>query len=121
MSAPAACTATCHCGKVKVVVPALPDEITRCNCTLCTKLGTRWAYFQRADVIVSGDVVGYRRCDMVKPFLETMRCAHCGCVTHWQSLDASLTRCGVNVNLISPALIEGLPVRAVDMLSQPVE
>ena len=28
---------TCHCGRVRITVPRKPDQVTHCNCSLCTQ------------------------------------------------------------------------------------
>ena len=43
-------TATCHCGAVKVQVPRKPRSLTSCNCSICRRYGTLWAYYKDADV-----------------------------------------------------------------------
>ena len=37
-------TATCHCGAVGVDVPRRPRRLTSCNCSICRRYGTLWAY-----------------------------------------------------------------------------
>ena len=35
--------AACHCGAVRLSVPSAPDTVTECNCSICRRLGARWA------------------------------------------------------------------------------
>ena len=42
--------AACHCGAVKLSVPARPDTVTECNCSICRRLGARWAYYSPSEV-----------------------------------------------------------------------
>ena len=37
--------ASCHCGAVQIEVAARPQQLTSCNCSLCRRLGTLWAYY----------------------------------------------------------------------------
>jgi hypothetical protein len=30
---------TCHCGKVRIDVPACPDTLILCNCSICRRYG----------------------------------------------------------------------------------
>ena len=56
-------TGGCHCGRVRFALPALPAEVTRCNCSICAKLGALWAYYPPdALEITRGDdiLVSYR-------------------------------------------------------------
>ena len=39
-------TATCHCGAVRVDVPRKPRRLTSCNCSICRRYGTLWAYYK---------------------------------------------------------------------------
>ena len=51
-------TGSCHCGRVRVTVPATPAYLNECQCSLCFKYGVRWCYFPKDQVtveIVSGD------------------------------------------------------------------
>ena len=38
----------CHCGAVRLTVPRAPVEVTECNCSICRRLGARWAYYAPA-------------------------------------------------------------------------
>ncbi len=114
------CTGTCHCGAVQVILAQPPTEIGQCNCSLCVKLGVRWAYYEQADTRISGALTSYRRADMTAPSLQLMRCAVCGCVSHWQGLDGR-TRLGINANLLPPEIISTVPVRPIDARAWPVE
>ncbi|TJW15142.1 MAG: GFA family protein, partial [Mesorhizobium sp.] len=35
---------TCHCGAAHWTLEGDPGSITACNCTLCRRYGTLWAY-----------------------------------------------------------------------------
>ncbi|WP_161792433.1 GFA family protein [Croceibacterium mercuriale] len=34
---------SCHCERVRFQAPT-PEQVTRCNCTYCDRVGARWAY-----------------------------------------------------------------------------
>jgi hypothetical protein len=79
-------TATCHCGAVRVDVPAAPATVTDCNCSICRRYGTLWAYYPAASVrvIAAEDATdGYVWGDRI---LRFVRCRTCGCVTHWERI-----------------------------------
>ena len=38
--------ASCHCGAVRIEVAERPAQLTACNCSLCRRLGTLWAYYR---------------------------------------------------------------------------
>ena len=111
------------CGVVTITVPRPPDSITQCNCSLCTKLGTRWAYYRPDEVDVDeGALDSFSRLDMAEPWIRNFRCATCGCPTHWRLIrPLDEPKSGVNANLFEPEAIEGIEVRQVDGRSWPVE
>ena len=71
-------TGTCHCGLVRVTVPRKPEQVTQCNCTLCTKTGFRGVYFASDDLVIEGEVDSYVRTDLKQAYLATHRCTACG-------------------------------------------
>ena len=40
-----AVTGSCHCGRVTIAVPAAPEWVARCNCSICRRLGSLVAYY----------------------------------------------------------------------------
>ena len=104
--------ATCHCGAIRLQIDLPPEVLTDCNCSLCRRLGGLWAYYRPEQVRrVSGATIGYVQGDRT---LETHHCPTCGCTTHWQSLDATYERMGVNVRMMPPQALAGVLVRKLD-------
>ena len=93
----------------------MPETATRCNCSICRRLGTVWAYFELGTVSIEGHpehTVDYIQGDKT---LRTIRCRTCGVVTHWEPLPAQAgARHGVNLNNFGPELLESLRVRRFD-------
>ncbi|HKD23283.1 MAG TPA: hypothetical protein VKB71_14805, partial [Rhizomicrobium sp.] len=87
---------SCHCGAVRVEVPGTPSELKDCNCSICRRNGTLWAYYSPKVVRVSGATDIYMWGDRM---LELHRCKVCGCVTHWAPVDKTYDRMGVNARL----------------------
>jgi hypothetical protein len=105
----------CHCGAIQLRLPSIPDKATRCNCSLCRRLGTVWAYFELGTVQIEGHPAHTEAYIQGDRTLKTLRCKTCGCVTHWEPLDAAQTgRLGVNLNNFPPALLAQVPVRRFD-------
>ena len=96
---------SCHCGAVHVEVPQAPTEVKSCNCSICRRNGTLWAYYSPKTVRVSppsGATDIYMWGDRM---LELHRCKVCGCVTHWVPVDKTYDRMGVNVRLMAPEIL----------------
>lgn len=104
----------CHCGAVRVTIPAAPDYINDCNCSLCVTRGAIWGYFHPAEVSVAGATHRYVRADLPKPALATHWCAACGTTTHWAAFDPGYERMGVNMRLFDPAAYAAVEIRAID-------
>ena len=113
--AAAALVGTCHCGAVTVRIPRQPETLTDCDCSLCRRHGARWAYFDTSEVAVdaaAGATTGYARGPRTIRFV---RCATCGCVTHWEPIVAERgTRMGVNARLFDPASLASVRIRRLD-------
>ena len=104
-------TGSCHCGAVTISVDAAPLELTSCNCSICRRLATLWAYYTPGQVRVIGATDVYRWGDKT---LDLHLCKTCGCVTHWSPVDPALERMGVNVRLLDPTVLEQVPIRRFD-------
>lgn len=106
---------SCHCGAVRLRLPTTPTVATSCNCSLCRRIGGPWVYFPFGSVEISGhpeSTEGYEWGDRT---LRTIRCRHCGSVTHWEPLALSSgNRHGVNLANFDPALIASVRVRRFD-------
>ena len=115
---------SCHCGAVTITVPVAPAYLGKCNCSLCTKTGAVWGYYDPADVRVTlrdRPLDSYIRADMPEPSLATDRCATCGCVVQWHALvPLDVPRMGINMNLFDPDALTGVEIRAIDGRSWPL-
>lgn len=106
---------SCHCGAVRLTLPAPPEKATRCNCSLCRRVNGVWAYYGFGSVRVEGHPAHTADYVWGDRTLRTVRCAHCGCVTHWEPLAPEAgARHGVNLNNFDPALLAGVQVRRFD-------
>jgi hypothetical protein len=75
----------CDCKNIEITV-ATPNEVTICNCSICSRYHALWSYYSPEEVRVELGEIGinvYLRGDRE---IEFVRCANCGCVTHYQSL-----------------------------------
>jgi hypothetical protein len=106
---------SCHCGAVRLVLPFAPEKATDCNCSICRRLGSVWAYYELGTVRVTGHPEHTQEYIWGDKTLATIRCRHCGCATHWEPLGGEPgTRHGVNLNNFPPALLASVRIRRFD-------
>jgi hypothetical protein len=108
-------TATCHCGAIRIEVPRRPRRVTDCNCSICRRYGTLWAYYKADTVRVlrsSRAASGYVWGDKVIRFV---RCSKCGCVTHWEWIEPKEgSKMGVNARNFEPSVLAAARIRHLD-------
>jgi hypothetical protein len=102
---------SCHCGAVRIEVACAPEEVTECNCSICRRNGTLWAYYRPAEVSIEGPTETYVWGDRM---LALHRCGTCGCVTHWRAFDEAYDRMGVHARLFDPEVLAAARIRKVD-------
>ena len=106
---------TCHCGDVTIELPSAPKEATSCNCSICRRSGALWAYYEFGTVRIDGHPEKTHEYIQGDKTLSTVRCATCGCVTHWEPLPPKPgSRHGVKPGYLDPNLLESLRVRRFD-------
>jgi hypothetical protein len=106
---------SCHCGAVRLTLPSKPEEATRCNCSLCRRVGGLWAYYEFGTVRIQGHPENTAEYIWGDKTLRNLRCKTCGCVTHWEPLAPEPgSRHGVNLNNFDPQLQESVRVRRFD-------
>jgi hypothetical protein len=107
---------TCLCEKVKVGAKRKPTQVTECNCSVCRRYGTLWAYYTRSAVVVDaprGGLVAYRR--RPEGRLRFVHCKTCGCVIRWETArDRPDERVGMNARLFDQALMSRVPIKVLD-------
>ncbi len=105
---------SCHCGKVQFELNGTPEWLVSCNCSICSRLGSLWTHADSASVKLScnaGDTNAYIWGDKT---LALHSCKVCGCTTHWQSLDAKITRVGLNFRMCKQDEIAAFRIRKLD-------
>jgi hypothetical protein len=106
---------TCHCGAVRITIPRKPQRLSSCNCSVCRRYGTLWAYYPARTVRVRaarGATEAYVWGDRSIRFV---RCRACGCVTHWEPVRRTAdARMGINTRNFDPAVMAAIPVRHFD-------
>jgi hypothetical protein len=106
--------ASCHCGAVRFAIDDAPTEVTDCNCSICRRYGALWAYYAPSQVRPSHDEFATDIYLWGERSLEFHRCANCGCITHWLTVDRAGDRMGINARLMAPATLALARVRRLD-------
>jgi hypothetical protein len=108
-------TATCHCGVVRVEVPRKPRSLTSCNCSICRRYGTLWAYYKASEVGVIGASGATDEYSWGDKSLRFVRCRTCGCITHWEPIRRKEdSRIGVNARNFEPDSVGSIRIRRLD-------
>jgi hypothetical protein len=106
---------SCHCGAVRLTLPAAPTTATSCNCSLCRRTGGIWAYYPLGKVSIPGHAENTESYTWGDRPLWSVRCKICRIVTHWAPLEPEPgARDGVNLGNFEPALLESVVVRCFD-------
>ncbi len=103
----------CHCGKVRIELDTAPVEVKSCNCSICRRTGTLWAYDSptRIRIIETVPTDTYIWGDRD---LTLHRCSDCGCMTHWRATDPAYDRMGVNARLLTVEVLAAARVIQFD-------
>ncbi|MBO9685234.1 MAG: hypothetical protein J7598_01360 [Mitsuaria chitosanitabida] len=106
---------SCHCGAVQLVLPHLPSRVTECNCSICRRLAGIWGYFDWGTVRILAEEGALDFYAWGDKSLRTMRCATCGCATHWEPIDPQEGAYhGVNLRMFPPELLSQVRIRKFD-------
>jgi len=108
-------TGNCHCGAVRIEIPQRPRTLTNCNCSICRRYGSLWAYYRATSVRVSaepGATSSYLWGTQTRRFV---RCANCGCVVAWQrAAQPERGHVAVNIRNFDPESIGPVRIRRLD-------
>jgi hypothetical protein len=106
---------TCHCGAVRVEVPRRPRQLTDCNCSICRRYGTRWAYYRANTVKVTSARGATSSYSWGRKALKFVRCNGCGCIMLWERVEPKKdSYVGVNSRNFDPADVAAARVRLLD-------
>ncbi len=107
--------ASCHCGAVRLRVASAPVTVTDCNCSLCRRMGTLWAYYPQSEVefLEAPDAsFGYVQGDRS---LATHSCRTCGCTAYWVPIgETPKDRMGINARLFPPEIVKAATLLRFD-------
>jgi hypothetical protein len=106
----------CHCGAVQWRFDGLPASATACNCTLCRRYATLWAYdFEGERIQVTGPTRAYR---WGEGGIGFHFCESCGNLAYWRAVkprEDGRRRIAVNLRLSEdPAQVAAISIRHLD-------
>lgn len=97
--------AACHCGMIRITMEPAPSWVLDCNCSICRRYGTLWAYSRDRIGKRTLDATLVQGADAVEIYvwgdreLGFCRCRSCGCVTHHVVLNEPAILRGVNARM----------------------
>lgn len=107
---------SCHCGATQWQFNGMPESATACNCTVCRRYGTLWAYgFEGEEIHTTGETKAYVRGKSI----GFHYCPSCACVMFWRGLNPNQEgkrRIAVNLRMTEPDPIAHLPIDHFDGL-----
>jgi hypothetical protein len=107
--------AACHCGAVRIEVARAPRVLTSCNCSICRRYGTLWAYYTPASLRIVCPPSELSSYAWGRKALRFRRCKTCGTVTHYdRPKDPRNRRIGVNANNFDPSVVAAARIRHLD-------
>jgi len=106
---------TCLCQAVQLGAARLPRQVTQCNCSVCRRYGTLWAYYRRSAVSIVAPRGGLESYSVRARGLKFVRCRSCGCVIYWDAPGKGRDqRMGINTRLLDHAVMADVPVKVLD-------
>lgn len=118
-----AITGSCHCGKSAFVIEGeLPETVTRCTCSFCSKRGALWAYYTPDQFQLTSPADGDATYRWNTTLAAHHFCPQCGCGTFTDtpafkpdgSWDQHTRRIGVNARLLDGFIAADAPVAVID-------
>lgn len=105
----------CLCEAVQLGAARMPRQVTQCNCSVCRRYGTLWAYYPRSAVSITAPRGALEHYSRRARGLMFGRCRSCGCVIYWDGRSKDRDRrMGINMRLFDHALMATVPVKLLD-------
>ncbi len=101
---------SCHCKNVVIEVET-PQQVTQCNCSICSRYMSLWGYFEPNAVSVKIGSEGTDSYSWGDHELDFIRCGNCGCVTHYETKPGQPNpKIAVNFGM-DRSLVANVPIR----------
>jgi hypothetical protein len=110
----AAIEGSCSCGAVQLAVARAPRTLTQCNCSVCRRYGTLWAYYRRSAVTITASRGVLRDYAKRRGGLRFRHCTTCGCIVSWEAGRDAAARMAVNARLLDHAAMARIPISVLD-------
>lgn len=116
-------TGSCHCQKVTFFIEGdIPEKLTRCTCSFCSKRGVLYAYFQPTQLSLKAQPEADAIYRWNTKLVAHHFCAHCGCTLYSDrpafepdgKWDGITRRLGVNARLFDDFDAAQAPVTILD-------
>jgi hypothetical protein len=106
---------TCLCGAVKLGAARVPRHVTQCNCSVCRRYGTLWAYYKRSAISIVAKRGALAEFSCLPRGLRFVRCGTCGCMVCWQQRRKGKdVRIGINTRLLDHVAMAKVPIKVLD-------
>ncbi len=80
---------SCHCGATAFEVSAVPENVTQCTCSFCSKRGALWAYYTPAQFRLATPSANLSTYRWGSKTIKHHFCGTCGCGTFTETPDWS--------------------------------
>ena len=105
----------CFCGNVSLKIPHLPEKVTRCNCSICSRYAAIWGYFKQKEVTIDVQEHGVSKYAHGDKCISFVRCDKCHCITHYISNKTDPEeRLAVNFRMFDATLLSKMKMRYFD-------
>ncbi|WP_027709491.1 GFA family protein [Zooshikella ganghwensis] len=100
----------CHCENIKVEV-AKPEQVTSCNCSICSRYQALWGYYKPDEVEISIGSAGEKCYSWGDNEIAFVHCKNCGCVVYYRTVAGSPEpRVAINFRMIDETIAKEIPI-----------
>jgi len=107
--------ASCHCKNIKIRIAQLPASVIECNCSICSRLGSRWAEYPLDKISIESKLSAPVIYSWGDKCINFCHCPICGCTTHYlTNIEAEPKRFKLNARMLEPPLPTQTRIRKFD-------
>lgn len=99
----------CHCGQISFEVEGDLQQVTECNCSICSKRGTLMWFVPQADFHLQTPAENYATYTFNKHKIMHRFCPKCGCAPFGEGVSPA----GVAMAAINVRCLEGIDLSAL--------